>query len=956
MCAAQLSPPEKLKRKDISMEKLISIIIPVYNVEKYLERCFDSLIAQTYKNLEFIIVDDGSTDNSGAICDRYAQSDSRFKVLHTENGGVCAARNKALKAVTGEYIGFVDPDDECAPDMFEYLMKGAEEYGAGITCCRYYRVVPEKTTTSRCDGRTYIYTPEEAMEELVNHFIIRNVFWNKIFRKDMFDGVEFPEGRIYEGTAMIYKLIEKTDKLVSLGEPKYYYYSNDGSYIYTKTLRHALDQAWAHITRYNDIIDKYPQLEEKLIKDFVPAVIEFKKLTPISESDREKFRDDLELFEKFCEEHKKLIKKKMLRKTGSCGETVSVIVPVYNVQSKLRKCVETLLGQTYTDLEIILVDDGSTDMSGKVCDEFAEKDPRVKVIHQKNKGLCAARNAGLKIATGNYIGFVDSDDWVKRDMYEYLVKKLEKYEADIVSCRYYRVSEGKNTSSLCSGHDIVMTEQEAVRELVNRPLLRSMFWNKLFKREVLDGFKFPVGRIYEGTVSMHKTFEKAEKIVLLGEPKYYYANNEGSIINTKNVKNGIHYALSYIDRYNYLVGDYPDLQYKMMEDAVSAIRKLRYACLHMSEKQAKKFSKELEKIREFMLENKDYVFEEIMTTKRLRREYNYLSRVTPKGFKKAHDVAGIGNFVDKFFGKLGLKRKKKNSNAPKKRKGGGETVPEMTPERIASLRRLQSVLYEILGIVDDICRRHGLKYYLYGGTLLGAVRGKSVIPWDDDMDIVMFRDDYEKFAEICKTELPKGYFYQTSLTDPEYPIIAAKVRKDNTYVRERKWDDRKLHKGIYIDILPLDHFPKSQKLTKAYLHIASFLHQVCAFKYCHSSNIFVRVLFKLAKKLPRTFWYKRRDKFLKFCNRHGDPELVCSFGSHYQPMTKRILKSEWFGEPTELELAGRMYMAPEKWEKYLLHLFGETYMQLPPEEQRVCHSDLDAIRFDTCVADEKEKA
>ena len=305
------------------MEKLISIIIPVYNVEKYLERCFDSLVAQTYKNLEFIIVDDGSTDNSGAVCDRYAQSDPRFKVLHTENGGVCAARNKALEMVTGEYIGFVDPDDECTPDMFEYLMKGAENYGAGITCCRYYRVVPGKTTTSRCDGRTYIYTPEEAMEELVNHFIIRNVFWNKIFRKDVFDGITFPEGRIYEGTAMIYKLIEKTDKLVLLGDPKYYYYSNAGSYIYTKTFKHALDYAWAHITRYNDIIDKYPKLENKLLGDIYPILMDLKKFRHSGKAEREKHSDDIELVRNFYNEHKDKLKKVAKRKKKSKGSLLS---------------------------------------------------------------------------------------------------------------------------------------------------------------------------------------------------------------------------------------------------------------------------------------------------------------------------------------------------------------------------------------------------------------------------------------------------------------------------------------------------------------------------------------------------------------------------------------------------------------------------------------------------------
>ncbi len=312
-------------RKDNTMDKLISIIIPVYNVEQYLERCFDSLLAQTYKNFEVLIVDDGSPDNSGAICDEYAKKDPRFKVLHTKNGGVCAARNKALAMVSGDYIGFVDPDDECTPDMFEYLLAGAEKYGAGITCCRYYRVVPGKVTTSRCDGRTRIMEPTEAMEELVNYFIIRNVFWNKLFRKDVFDGITFPEGRIYEGTAMIYKLIEKTDKLALLGDPKYYYYANEGSYIYTKTFKHALDFSWAHISRYNDIADKYPQLKAKLLDDIYPILMALTRFNGIDEEEKEKHKDDIELVKNFYSKHKAEFDEIALRKKKEKGGIFSFI-------------------------------------------------------------------------------------------------------------------------------------------------------------------------------------------------------------------------------------------------------------------------------------------------------------------------------------------------------------------------------------------------------------------------------------------------------------------------------------------------------------------------------------------------------------------------------------------------------------------------------------------------------
>ena len=623
------------------------------------------------------------------------------------------------------------------------------------------------------------------------------------------------------------------------------------------------------------------------------------------------------------------------------NKLVSVIVPVYKVENYIERCVDSIINQTYKNIEIILVDDGSPDSCGEICDRYAEKDKRIKVVHQENKGLCGARNAGMRVASGEYIGFADSDDWLCEDMYEYLVTNLEKYEADIVSCRYYRVVEGQETKARVGEEDVVMDRDEAIRELVNRFFLRSTFWNKLFRREVFEGFSFPEGRTFEGTVSMHLLFEKADKIVMLKDPKYYYCDNEGSIINTKNITNGINYCLSYIDRYYYLRDKYPDLIGKMIKDTVKPIRVLRYVCLHITQEEIDKNRENFERIRNFVIENKEYIYGTVLKSRAQRREMNNLIALTPKGFRRAHDIAGIAEKIKKIKNGIFGKKKKK-----KKKKKNANIAPEMTPERAEILRRLQLTLMEILGVIDDICRKNGIKYFIYGGTLLGAVRNKGIIPWDDDMDIVMYRDDFEKFAEICKTQLPEGYFYQSSLTDPGYPNIAAKIRKDNTYMCEKKWDDRKLHKGIFVDILPLDYFPENKLCGKIMLHAASFLHQVCAFKYCHSSNIIVRVLFKLAKLLPVTFWYRVRDKALKFCNRHSSHKHVCSFGSHYQPMIRRVLESEWFGDGTELELEGKMCMAPAKWEGYLLHLFGESYMELPPEDKRVCHSDLDSIRFD----------
>ncbi len=306
------------------MDNLISIIVPVYNVEPFIRKSLDSILAQTYQNLEIILIDDGSKDNSPQICDEYAQKDSRVKVIHQQNQGVCAARNAALEIAAGTYLGFVDPDDWCAPDMFEYLLNNAKKYQADITCCRYYRVTPGKETTSRCDGIDVVLDKDEAIAELINHFIIRNVFWNKLFTRTVFQGIEFPVGRIYEGTAMVYKLIEKANKVALLGDPKYYYFKNTKSYIHIDTLKHRLDYAIAHIERYEDLKDKYPELKGKMIKEMQEGLYNFEDgLKNANAEEKKENESDIQFVTAFCTNNKDILKKKT-------GKTKSILKKIRN--------------------------------------------------------------------------------------------------------------------------------------------------------------------------------------------------------------------------------------------------------------------------------------------------------------------------------------------------------------------------------------------------------------------------------------------------------------------------------------------------------------------------------------------------------------------------------------------------------------------------------------------------
>jgi len=201
---------------------LITVIIPVYNVEKYLNRCIESIINQTYKNLEIILVDDGSTDNSGKICDEYALKDNRIKVIHKQNGGVSSARNKGLEVATGEYIGFVDSDDYIEKDMYEYLYNGCVFFNAQISSCS---TLFEGKVIDKQKREFYI------QKDFIENF---NTFpcsvWNRLFKKDLIYGLRFDE-HIFFGEDLLFSFFAffKSQKVCFLKENKYNYISNTNS-------------------------------------------------------------------------------------------------------------------------------------------------------------------------------------------------------------------------------------------------------------------------------------------------------------------------------------------------------------------------------------------------------------------------------------------------------------------------------------------------------------------------------------------------------------------------------------------------------------------------------------------------------------------------------------------------------------------------------------------------------
>lgn len=238
---------------------------------------------------------------------------------------------------------------------------------------------------------------------------------------------------------------------------------------------------------------------------------------------------------------------------------ISIIIPVYKVELYLEKCIESVISQTYNNLQIILVDDGSPDNCGKICDSYALKDKRIQVIHKENGGLSDARNVGISKAVGQYIGFVDSDDYIENTMFEDLYNLIEKYQADVSICNFYVVTEN---NSILRNKDIGIMEYNKI-QILNEILLdkniQSYAWNKLYKRDLFNNIKYPIGKKYEDIGTTFYLLEKCNKIVVSGKPEYYYLNRNDSIVNNISESTVMDYIDIIVQRYDYIDNKYYEL-------------------------------------------------------------------------------------------------------------------------------------------------------------------------------------------------------------------------------------------------------------------------------------------------------------------------------------------------------------------------------------------------------------
>lgn len=258
------------------------------------------------------------------------------------------------------------------------------------------------------------------------------------------------------------------------------------------------------------------------------------------------------------------------------GDKISVIVPIYKVEEYLHRCVDSIINQIYTNLEIILVDDGSPDNCPAICDEYAEKDSRIRVIHKKNGGLSDARNAGLEIATGEYIGFVDSDDWIHKDMYNVLYNTIKKNNADIVECGILSTYEYIDDKKIDNIQMQIYSKSDSIGALITQEI-RQTVWNKLYKKTVINSILFDVGKLHEDEFWTYKILDRSNKLIKIDKKMYYYFQRENSIMSNS-------YSIKRLDALEARYKRYLFIEQKYPEYTKDAKLDLFYICLFYLQK------------------------------------------------------------------------------------------------------------------------------------------------------------------------------------------------------------------------------------------------------------------------------------------------------------------------------------------------------------------------------------
>ena len=510
---------------------LISIVIPVYNAEKYLEQCLNSIKNQTYKNFEVILVNDGSIDHSESICMDFVKVDTRFKYFTKVNGGASSARNFGLDNVTGDYITFIDADDWVDENHLEVLINNIKDNNSDMAVSSIKKFDMSNNFHFRMYSNQEKYllnynklNREEFLVILPKLILANNSYKiavSKLFKKELVSDIRFDESIIYgEDLEFFFKLYLNINSISYIDEVTYVYRLHDES--------SSSKFGQLHMEQELAIYKKMYERIEELGLPTIHYVNTIRNLLDF----RKDFIENRVLFDDYLQFLEKVEKAVTYPK-----DLISIIVPIYNVSPYLQLCLESIENQTFPYFEVLLINDGSRDNSKDICLEFVERDKRFKYIEQQNAGLSAARNTGILNATGEFITFIDGDDLIESNYLEELYHTALKNDSEIVVGSYKEFNEEDYNYYI---HVFDYREEHYKdRELIDniaqleiRGIEFETSWGTLFHRRLFENVLFPVGKNIEDTRTNYKLYMESCKTSYIHKDLYIYRIRKGSLINS----------------------------------------------------------------------------------------------------------------------------------------------------------------------------------------------------------------------------------------------------------------------------------------------------------------------------------------------------------------------------------------------------------------------------------------
>ena len=516
--------------------ELISIIVPIYNKEDYLRQCLDSIINQSYTNFEVLLVNDGSTDSSGIICQEYSERDSRFRYIEKKNGGVSSARNLGLERSEGAYITFIDSDDWVEFNYLEVLYNALRENNTDVVISSY--------KSYYLDGNFYlrVYSSQEEeflrigkrnrdvfLEEFpklgkLNHDF--HCIASKLFKRELLESQKFDESINYgEDLYFFFNLYLKMQSIIYVKEATYIYRQHGTNITLNFTESLALQEIQIH-----------EQILKSAENQGIASFYYLEKLKYIVSLRIEQFpySDAIKKYETIVSD--------LENRVTYPQPLISLIVPIYNVENYLWMCLDSIAKQTYSNIEVVLINDGSSDGSKEICQEFVNRDNRFRYFEKNNGGLSDARNVGIIRSQGDFISFIDSDDWIDSTYVEDLYKAALLNDSEVVVSNYKEFHNEQNVYLIHFFDDYYERNYNGEELIQQLPFLErkdlsfTTSWGILFSRRLFECISFPKGKNIEDTRTNYRLFAESYHSTYIHKSLYNYRVGLDSISGNINEK------------------------------------------------------------------------------------------------------------------------------------------------------------------------------------------------------------------------------------------------------------------------------------------------------------------------------------------------------------------------------------------------------------------------------------